>query len=307
MRKLLLLFSLLTALLLAACTNETEDTTSQPGEQQDSSSNETDNNEDETTSPNEEHNDTNTTTDKIPPAALLIENASKLAEKQDAFTGLVSFTQTDANDEFERYDTYYEITDLQETFKDGTIWPEFYRSYIQQTSPTSGEQFETYFSFGKSYFTYRDGEWHGNSMDEIFDMGMHFRLNYFSPYAWLNYLGPFLESIAPYEAYQTDYIVEADINEPELQQFFEENMYMLTEENSIYHYNEWTFVDKPMHIYFIFDKESHRLMEVGTSVKLLNEEYGEYSFDYTQQFDAHDIPSIALPTEIKEATGVSVW
>lgn len=296
MQKIGLLLCMLSLLVLAACTNDTSD--EQASENEQSSTN-------DITEFNESEDD-NEATENIPPAALLIENATKLAEQQSAISGVVGFTQTDANGEIERFDSHYEMSDIDESFEDDSIQTAFYRSYIQQSLP-NGEQFETYFSFGNSYYTYRDGEWFGNVIDETFDIGMHARLHYFTPYAWLHYLGPFLESVAPYEVYQTDYIVEADINEPALQAFFETNMYMLAEENSIYHYNDWSFVDEPAHIYFIFDKESHRLKEVGTSVKLLNAEYGEYTFDYVQQMDDVEGGSIQLPAEVIEATDISVW
>ena len=301
---------LLLAMCLIACSGEKaeDSTTDQTEDTQGGNTNTTDEAEDDVALQNEEHSDTVTSTDTadIPPAALIIEQSMQLALGQKGVSGIASFTETDENGDAKTFDTYYTMSDIVETFEDGTHWPEFYRSYIQQTLP-DGDQLETYFSFGKSLFTQRDGEWYGNTIDETMDIGFHYRLNYFTPYIWLNYFGPFLESVAPFEVYGTDYVVEADINEPGLQEFFENNFYMLAEENSIYHYNEWTFVDEPAHIYLIFNKENSRLTEVGAVVKMENEEYGVYEFNYVQQFDDFEVESIELPEEVIQATGVSEW
>lgn len=307
---------LMLAMLLVACSNdEAKDADNMPNDSTEDAQGGNNENKDKNTNPDEptttsqnvEHNDTVTSNEEVPAAALLIEQSTQLAEGQSGVSGITSFTETDENGEAKRFDTYYIMSDIKETFEDGSYWPQYYRSYIQQTTP-DGEQFETYFSFGKSLYTKRsEDEWFGSVMDETMDIGFHYRLNYFTPYIWLNYFGPFLESVAPYEVYGTDYIVEADINEPALREFFDANMYMLAEENSIYHYNEWSFVDEPAHLYYIFNKENARLTEVGAVVKMKNEEYGEYEFSYTQQFDDFEVESIELPKEAIEATGVSEW
>lgn len=315
MRNRFFITLLMLAMLLVACSNdEAKDANNTPNASTEDAQGGNNEQTDENTQPdksatisqNVEHNDTVTSEGDTPAAALLIEQSTQLAQGQTGVSGITSFTETDENGEAKRFDTYYIMSDIKETFENGAYWPEYYRSYIQQTLP-NGEQFETYFSFGTSLFTKRNGEWIGNVMDETMDIGFQYRLNYFTPYIWLNYFGPFLQSVAPYEVYGTDYIVEADLDEPALHEFFDANMYMLAEESSVYHYNEWTFVDEPIHLYFIFNKENARLTEVGAIVKMKNEEDGEYEFSYTQQFDDFEVESIELPKEAIEATGVSEW